>query len=299
MSLQSILFLSVFSLLTSGVLPAQPASGNAVLNDTLNRTDEQGRRMGWWQIKAPVPDKPKYQAGELYEEGRYRNGRRVGEWKRYWPGGALMSEIHYVEGLPRGDYRIHYPDGRVEEQGTWEVDRNTGEFRRWHRNGNPSQEFVFNAYGQRNGNQRYYHENGKLAVEVTVLDGRKEGTLKRYSRAGTLQETSEFRGGQMQPGSFASYGQEQPEVPERAAADAQPAPAKSSGENTNASTFMANGWNALYDDQQRLTQEGNYRNGRLWNGKVYKYGTNGVLYRIEVYMEGRYVGKAPITGADL
>jgi hypothetical protein len=50
--------------------------------------------------------------------------------------------------------------------------------------------------------------------------------------------------------------------------------------------------------QHRLAQQGEYRNGRLWNGKIYKYDRNGILYRIEAYVNGRYAGNAVLTEDD-
>jgi hypothetical protein len=63
--------------------------------------------------------------------------------------------------------------------------------------------------------------------------------------------------------------------------------------------FRENGFNTLYDKQLRLSQTGEFKDGHLWNGKVYKYGSSGVLVRIEVYIDGRYVGNAQLTDEDL
>ena len=81
--------------------------------------------------------------------------------------------------------------------------------------------------------------------------------------------------------------------------EAKPAPAVEAGEITNTVRFRENGYNTLYDKQLRISQAGDFKEGRLWNGRVYKYGGNGVLNRIEVYLEGRYAGNAPITDDDL
>ena len=46
--------------------------------DTLNRLDEMGRKQGWWQINAPLENKPDYANGQLIEEGKYTNSKRSG-----------------------------------------------------------------------------------------------------------------------------------------------------------------------------------------------------------------------------
>lgn len=284
-------------LLFLSILPAHAAW--AQVPDTVNQVDELGRKQGWWQMNAPGAGQQEEVLGPVIEEGSYADGRRSGVWTRYWPNGTLKSRINYVNGMPRGAYTLYYADGKPQEQGTWDLDRNTGEFKRWHANGKLAQEFLFNAYGTRNGAQKYYHENGQLAVEVRIVEGREEGTLKRYFPNGELQETAELSAGSVEEGSFRSFRPKGPVQEERPLADAAPAPARSAQETTNATDFRAEGYNVLYDTQHRLAQQGHYRKGRLWDGKVYKYDRNGILYQIEVYVNGRYAGKAPFTVDDL
>lgn len=267
--------------------------------DTLNKLDEQGRKQGWWQLGVPQPGKNGYAGDALVEEGRYVDNKRTGAWRRYWPNGNVKSEITYVKGLPKGSYITYYEDGTQEEQGAWDLDRNTGTFKRWYPNGRLAQEFIFDQYGTRDGEQKYYHENGQLEADVTVRQGREEGKLRRYYGNGELQETLDFTGGQANQASFRSYRPKQ-RVPEPALdKEAVIAPAKTAQETTNATDFRAEGWNTLYDKEHRLSQQGEYRKGRLWNGKVYKYDRNGLLGKVEVYVNGRYAGKAQLTEDDL
>lgn len=276
--------------------PDQSAAPSAL--DTVNRSDDAGRKQGWWRITAPKPEKPDYTDGQLIEEGRYVNNKREGIWRRYWPNGKPMSEITYVAGLPRGAYKTYYPDGRPEEQGSWDLDRNTGTFKRWHPNGQLAQDFVFNQYGLRDGVQRYYHENGKLEVEVTIKEGREEGVLKRYYANGDLQQMAEFNNGVINAENSRYIRPVHKAEEPKPDAAAKPAPTRSAEEITNAVMFRENGFNTLYDKQLRLSQQGEFKEGKLWNGKYYRYGQQGVLYRIEVYINGRFAGTAPISDED-
>lgn len=275
------------------------AQASVLQQDTINQVDPQGRKQGYWRIEAPKADKPGYTDGQLIEEGRYNAGKRIGTWKRYWPNGKIMSEVNYRSGLPRGEYRIYYPNGRVEEQGTWDLDRNTGSFKRWHPNGKPAQEFLFDQYGLRDGIQKYFHENGQLAVEVSVKQGREEGSLKRFYANGELEETASFNNGEMDEASRKTFAARKPMADLTPAKESKAAPTVGSEESTNAVRFRENGFNTLYDKQLRISQTGEFKQGRLWDGRVYRYGGNGVLVRIEVYIDGRYAGDAPITDEDL
>jgi antitoxin component YwqK of YwqJK toxin-antitoxin module len=266
--------------------------------DTLNQVDDKGRRMGYWRVVAPEKGKPEYADGALIEEGRYQNGRRSGLWLRYWPTGRLKSEIHYEGGRPRGPYKTYHANGNVEEQGTWDLDRNTGTFQRYHPNGNLAQDFIFSGTGLRNGNQRYYHENGRLAVEVHIRNGREEGRLRRYDTEGNLVQDAVFADGNIDEAK-SHWLQPVPKSSDvQPDADAPLAPVVSREERPNVQKFREDGHNTLYDKELRLSMSGEFRKGRLWEGRRYHYNKDGMLYRIELYRHGRYIGDAPITDDD-
>ncbi len=280
------------------IIRASFAQAEVPAMDTLNVIDADGRKQGWWRVIGPVEGKPGYDADKLIEEGNYTNNKRTGLWKRYWPNGNVMSEINYVMGRPRGEYKTYYPSGKVEEHGHWDLDRNTGGFKRFHPNGKPAQEFTFNAYGQRDGEQRYYHENGQLAVKVNIVEGKEEGKLLRYDPDGKVIHEAEFENGRIDKESSQWY-RPAPKASDVAAdADAPKAPEITHKEKTNSIAFRANGHNTLYDEQMRISQRGEYRNGRLMDGRRYVYDENGLLVKIQVYRNGRYAGDAVITEED-
>jgi len=286
----------VFGLLLA--VPASFAQANTASVDTLNRVDELGRKQGYWRFVAPATEKPGYPDGALVEEGRYTNSKRIGTWRRYWPNGNVMSEITYQMGRPKGDYTTYYPSGKVEESGSWDLDRNTGKFQRYHPNGKLAQDFVFNENGLRDGEQKYFHENGQLAVAVQIKEGREEGTLKRYTPDGQLQQVAEFNGGVINEAN-SRYIRSVPKAADvKPEANAPVAPAVTVNEKPNAVAFRQNGWNTLYDQQLRLSQQGEFKNGRLWDGKRYTYNSDGLLERIQIYKAGRFMGDAVITDED-
>lgn len=274
------------------------AQAGTMAQDTLNRVDEMGRKQGFWKVTAPSADKPGYSDGQLIEEGRYTNSKRIGLWKRYWPNGKVMSEITYQMGRPRGAYKTYYPNGRTEEQGNWDLDRNTGRFQRYHPNGQLAQDFVFTSDGVRDGEQKYYHENGQLAVQVTVEQGKEDGTLKRYTPDGQLQQVAEFNDGVINAAN-SRYLKPAPKAEEvKVDPKAAPAPAVTADETTNAVTFRENGYNTLYDRQLRISQQGEFKQGRLYDGRRYSYDKDGILQRIQIFKQGRYSGDAVITDED-
>lgn len=262
-----------------------------------NRVDNNGMRQGYWIIKGSMVNDPAFKPDATVEEGNYRDNRKEGTWRKFWPNGNLHSEINYELGRPNGAYKVYYENGKIEEMGNWINSRNTGTFKRWYSNGNPQQEFVFNDEGKRDGWQKYYHENGKTALELQVKNGEESGVCKRYNEDGSLQEERTFNDGVLNSKGVVTY---KPAVNEIAEADPHneeigKASVKVENSTNPAIKFKPNGHNELYDNQGNLTQVGLFKEGRLWEGKWYKYNNNGIMIRIEVYSQGRYIGTGVLS----
>jgi len=260
-----------------------------------NRIDDQGRKQGHWVIKAHMLDVSGYPSDATVEEGEYIDDIREGEWVRYYPSGVQRSSITYKGNLPNGPYKVFYENGQVEEDGNWKRNKNTGDFVRYHENGQLQQKFTFSASGKREGRQFYYHENGKLAMEVDISGGKENGDLIRYDEQGNKVEESKFYDGVMEPGSLKQYGNSAPkpvkvEVPK----DAIAVNPDTEGKQNQAQQFKDNGFNTLYDKNHQVTQVGQFKNGRLWDGKWMRYNRDGIMIRIDIYKGGRFIGHGQI-----
>ena len=55
-------------------------------NDTINQTDANGLRQGYW-IK-------KYDDGAKKAEGYFKDGKQIGDFSHYYPTGALQTKIN-------------------------------------------------------------------------------------------------------------------------------------------------------------------------------------------------------------
>lgn len=297
-----------------GALSAVASSGGT------NTTDANGLRQGYWVIKGYMTPDVNYDANEVVEEGSFVDNRKEGLWKHYMPNGELRSEIHYVRNRPNGPYTIYYTNGQIEEQGNWSKSRNTGTFKRFYENGNPQQIFAFSDNGKRNGVQQYFHENGQLELEVNIVNGKEEGLMSRYYANGALKEEKDLSGGMLEHGSIRRFDRngnpadqvEAPDVDTPAELEGEveteeilvdipkdaPKTEAAADEPNGAHSFRPNGYNILYNHNRQLTQIGDFRNGRLWDGKWHRYNTDGILVRIEVYKAGRYVGTGVLEEDD-
>jgi len=259
----------------------------------INATDSKGQRQGYWIILGSMLDNREYKPESKVEEGNYSDNRKEGLWKKYWPSGVLRSEITYSGGMPAGVYTLYYENGKVEEHSQWENSRNHGEFKRFYLNGNPQQHFYFAENGKRNGLQKYYHENGKLAMEVNVQNGQESGIMRRYNTDGTLMEEKSFENGVLKTSATKKYNQSKHSAPivkdpydENVGKESKIIADKPN----KAQLFKPNGFNTLYDRNGSATQSGEFMNGRLYDGKWYRYNTDGILIRIEIYKGGKFIG---------
>lgn len=258
-------------------------------SENINEVDDNGLRQGMWVIKGNMTTALGYDSNAKVEEGSYLDNRKEGLWKKYWPQGVLKSEITYALGKPNGQYSVYYKNGQLEETGNWVKSKNTGDFRRFYENGNPQQEFTFADNGKRNGVQKYYHPNGKLELEANILNGKEEGDMKRYYADGKLKEKKTMQGGVLNAGSIKTYTDHQ----EKEYAIQPKKEAKKSTkaiDKPNVRAFDPEGYNTLYNTDLQKTQVGEFKNGRLWDGRWYRYTDDGLLDKIEIYKLGRYAG---------
>jgi antitoxin component YwqK of YwqJK toxin-antitoxin module len=268
-----------------------------------NQTNENGRKEGHWVVKGSDVDKKGYDANATYEEGSYQNGRKVGLWKVYHPNGKLKSEITFVSGRPKGPYTTYFSNGQIEEKGNWSLVKNYGKFVRYYEDGTIHQEFEFNESGKRTGTQKYYHPNGKLAIEGNWNGGKESGEVKEYYETGELRVVRTFNDGthdESKTQHFESKSTVQPKVKE-------PEPIKDENNKVvkavaadeaqleaNLGNFEGNGQYTLYNTNKQIAQKGKFKDGILYNGRSYIYSKDGILKRIEVFQNGKYIGNAPL-----
>lgn len=267
-------------------------TGNAAgLQDT-NKKDEQGRKQGYWVITGSMKATPGFKPDQVIEEGNYLDDKKNGLWKAYYANGNKKSEIEYKNNKPNGKYVTYYENGKTEEEGTWKNNANIGSFKRWHPNGVIAQEKTMNTAGKPEGTITYTYPNGKKEMEFTASNGVEQGKLTRWYPNGDVMEEMTFNGGKVDEATVVKKEMVNPPVVLEE--EVKTAPVDPNLKANEADVKVKDGYNKLYDDQKRLVQDGEFKGGKLWNGKHYKYDKNGLLLKIEMYKEGKYVGDGQI-----
>ncbi len=267
--------------------------------EDINVVDANGNRQGYWKISGAMALEDGFRDSQIVEEGIYENNKKTGIWKKYYPSGTLRNEITFKNNLPRGPYKVYYLNGKIEEEGNWQGNKNVGAFKRYHKNGALAQEFTFTSAGKRDGVQNYYYENGNLQLSVEVTDGVANGFYKTFYPDGNPKLAQVVENGILDEGSVKTFKPvkteyakvEMPEVPENITTSVDT-------KKTSVPEFEQSGQNALYNHRKQVTQVGEFKNGRLWNGKWHRYDTDGTLKKVEVYQEGKFVGYGPLEDAN-
>ncbi|MFH6994539.1 toxin-antitoxin system YwqK family antitoxin [Flavobacterium sp. FlaQc-48] len=69
-----------------------------------------------------------YHSNQLAEQGQFKNGLRVGEWKTWYSNGTLATTLNYRKGLKSGKYFRYNEIGTLVEHGKYSSNLKTG---RW------------------------------------------------------------------------------------------------------------------------------------------------------------------------
>lgn len=252
-----------------------------------NKEDANGKQ-GMWTIWGRMQPDKGYPADGKIEEGLYKNSRKEGEWIKYHTDGKTVRlKGMYVDNRPNGAYVKYHENGKPMEEGKFTDGKQVEVYKRWFDTGVLSQEKYFNTEGREEGLVRYYHPNGKLEFEYTKKDGVTVGEAKRYYPNGDVKEIIMYNS----DGTVASRIEKEMVNPEAivqtTVKSSSIAPDGTKG-TTNDKKFKTNGYNKVYNSDQELWMDGEFREGKLLDGKLYKYDSDGILLKIEVWKDGKY-----------
>lgn len=273
---------------SSGIEPLEGFQETGNPQGYPNKEDAKGRQ-GMWTIWGRMsPDKGYPPDGKI-EEGPYKDDRKEGEWiKFHLDGKTPRLKGMYVDNRPNGPYIKYYENGVMMEEGKFTAGKQVEIFRRYYDTGVLSQEKNFNDQGREDGAVKYYYPNGKLEFEYTKVDGVTTGQATRYYENGDVKEIIMYNS----DGSIASRIEKEmvnPAVNSTPVVTTPPSSAPDGRKGfTNGKKFKDDGYNKVYNADQELWMDGEFKGGKLMDGKLYKYDSDGILLKIEVWKNGKY-----------
>jgi antitoxin component YwqK of YwqJK toxin-antitoxin module len=140
--------------------------------DTLNRSDPQGRKTGFWRKTDNT--------GLKVYEGRFEAGVPAGEFRYFYPDGKVKTVSFFSDGGRRARTVSYFKNGNMMARGNYLDEKKDSTW------------------------QFFSETDGSLRSEENYLAGLKEGVSKIFLSGNVLSETFTWKGG-VQEGSWTLY----------------------------------------------------------------------------------------------
>jgi antitoxin component YwqK of YwqJK toxin-antitoxin module len=233
-----------------------------------------------------------YNATDKVEEGKLYHLKKEGSWTTYFKTGKIKLIAEYKNGVPRGKFLKFYENGKLREKGVFLDNHFSDTLFRYYQNGNLQSIVVYNEKGEENGTNKYFHDNGNVALVYEKQDNKISDKISWYKEDGALKHQVEaVQFGKIKPifENEASFAFDNSLVKKKVYS------LRIAGPITKDSLFNPNGYNIVYTKHDELYQIGQFSNGSLVDGKYYQYDENGLLDKILVYKTGKFISYAQIT----
>ncbi|NOR75861.1 MAG: hypothetical protein GQ525_11955 [Draconibacterium sp.] len=140
----------------------------------INQTDSNGLRQGLWKKQQPN--------GKLIYEGNFKDGKPVGEWKRYHPGGRVKAIISYQQNTDSAFTQLFDKYGKKVAEGNYVNQIKEGNWIYFSKNRKITEEHF--KLGLKNGVALKYYDTGELMEETDWVNGMQTGNYKIYYKTG-------------------------------------------------------------------------------------------------------------------
>jgi len=244
-------------------------------NDSTNLLDDQNQKQGYWILTNKQKRLPGYQPNQKVEEGHFINNKKEGKWTFYYRNGKPKHILFYENGVPDGAATFYYKNGTIRETGTWRNNRWVGEYKQFYENGNPKNHFNYDNRGLKNGKQIYFHKNGNPSLIGTWSNGNETEDLAEYKEDGS-SNTERYKAGPK-----LSLNLKEDDIENDSLfidEDSLKINVKKYQENREPIVpFNGNGFHEFRNKNGKKTKVGEFENGLLINGKIFKYDENGNL----------------------
>lgn len=255
-------------------------------SDTINITIN-GMKQGYWIVYGKdKPDKG-YPADGKIEEGRYLDNRKHGLWIKYYPDGATPRlKGNYRNGRPFGDFEKFHDNGMTAQIGNYQNKKMIGHFEIRTPEGVVTQRMDFNEDGKEEGLVEYFYPDGTPQMVMNKENGQVVGDaisywpngdvkkIVKYGKNGEVEET--VHKDRVNPAKGEETG------------SGKGGPPGNKGIRKDGKAFERDGYNKMYNDNDEIWMDGQFKNGKFWQGKLYKYDSDGILLKIEIWKNGRY-----------
>ncbi|WP_430809828.1 MULTISPECIES: toxin-antitoxin system YwqK family antitoxin [unclassified Carboxylicivirga] len=134
------------------------------------------------------------QDGKLNSSGRYRGKQKIETWTYYGEKEIILATEEFVDGRPHGQYKVFYPGGAVAEIIHWRNGKKDGEWLKFFEDGAPLLKARYQA-DQLQGKYLYYYKNGQLEIDANYIDNKEDGNWTFYLADGKVNYVLKYNKG--------------------------------------------------------------------------------------------------------
>ncbi len=183
-------------------------SGQTV--DTINRTDKNGLRQGYWIQKYP--------GGNRRYEGYFKDNHPIGVFKRYYETDTIQSMLFYSDNGSKADAIFFHPNGFIaaagkyidqKREGKWEFFSSIirgykvseEEYHNNMKNGFSIKYYPDKIIAEKRnyindviqGESLQYHENGNIYIRSHYINGLLDGKFEVWDKKGNMICTGDYK----------------------------------------------------------------------------------------------------------
>jgi antitoxin component YwqK of YwqJK toxin-antitoxin module len=246
--------------------------------DTVNRIDKNGQKTGYWVITSDSSNK-KIPIGTKMEEGFYRDGKRTGEWKRWFPSGTLRGTYTYSNGKILGPAKFYLSNGCPDEEGYWKNHRWVGDYTHYREDscGVVLYKFHYDSLGRRYGKSI---DDEPLMRSGSVI----------LTDSGSVKWVEHYDNGELKP-HHVFFNSEDSLVLESCSTDSLWIWACQKYPGQVPKLFSGNGFARLYNLERQLAVSGYFKNYKLLYGYKFTYSSEKKLLKMEKLFNGVMIGE--------
>ncbi len=294
----------VFSLLLFLAFHGQ-ASINAL--DTVNRVNKIGKRVGYWILTEDNQPTTANNSNKR-KEGRYINGRKNGAWVFYFEDAKTVRLIgEFNDNRPRGAYFRFNKNGEIKQASAVS---NSIDLRQYYETYNPifACRLMFNNRETVAGQVFFrpkvfpvpYSYNFWVENEMESVKTVKSEVSFNWLSSNYAELYANYLKIRTPRNHIAENNTALKEVAKkinrlidndsRAVTKGVNAPPHVIDPRVGKGmVFQPNGFNKLYTKSDEIWIDGYFKSGQLKDGKVFLYDQDGVLLKVRVYKDGKYV----------
>ncbi|NJK87280.1 MAG: hypothetical protein HC906_16165 [Bacteroidales bacterium] len=164
-------------LINSALLVGQTEPGK-------NQTDSKGLKQGFWEKK--------YSNGVLMYQGKFKDGKPVGQMKRFYEDGTPKAVMNYSENGDFAEATLYYQNGAISSFRVYRNEKrdSTWKFYSYYTKNLISEEKYDN--GLKTGFSVNYFDNGTISEKTEWKDGKKNGLWEQFFEDGSLRLKSNY-----------------------------------------------------------------------------------------------------------